>query len=103
MRYALPAPIVAQQSVVADFGEAPRQDVEQKAADKFATTQRQGLEPASLGVILVGKSQGASLQVEGAQAGVADGDAMRVTAQVSDHLHGTAECRLGIHDPLLFV
>jgi hypothetical protein len=66
------AAIVAEQAVVADFGEAPGEQMEAQTADELDTGQGQGFEAAGIGVILVSEGEGAGAGVEGAQAAVGD-------------------------------
>ena len=56
---------------------------------------------AALGVILPAK--GDAFMVEGQQAMIGNGHAMGVTAEVAQHLHGSAEGGLGIDDPVVAV
>ena len=63
------AAIVAEQAVVADFGEAPGEQMEAQTADELDAGQGQGFEAAGLGVILVSEGEGAGGGVEGAQGG----------------------------------
>src|SRR6267378_653655 len=52
-----------------------------------------------MGIIL--PAEGDTLAVEGQQAVIGNGDAMRVAAQVAEQLGGFAEGWLGVNDPLL--
>ena len=63
------AAIVAEQAVVADFGEAPGEQMEAQTADELDAGQGQGFDAAGLGVILVSEGEGAGGGVEGAQGG----------------------------------
>ena len=39
--------------------------------------------------------------IKGEQSMIGDGDAMRVTAEIAQHLFGTAEGRFGVDNPVL--
>jgi hypothetical protein len=86
------AAIVAEQVVVADFGEARGQHVQPEAPDELAAGQRQGFEAVGIGVILVGEG-------EGAQAAIGDGHAVGVAAQVVQDGVGSDDRALGEDDP----
>ena len=74
------AAVVAEQAVVADFGEARRQDVQPQAADELEAGQGHVLEAVGIGVILVSEANRAGGGVEGAQASVGDGHAVGVAS-----------------------
>jgi len=59
---------------VADFHEAPRQHVQQEAADEALRGQR--------GVATVAGAEADRLVVDGDETGIADGDAVGVAAEV---------------------
>ena len=62
------AAIVAEQAVVADFGEAPGEQMEAQTADELDAGQGQGFAAAGIGVILVREGDGAGVGIESAQA-----------------------------------
>lgn len=97
---ALVAAAVGEQSVVADLDEPTRQDVQAEAAQQLVEGKGHGLALVVVGVVLVGEGDGAGVFVDLEDAPIADGDAVRVARQVSEHLGGTAEGALGIHVPL---
>ncbi len=51
------AAIVAEQAVVADFGEAPGEQMEAQTADELEAGQGQGFGAAGIGVILVSEGE----------------------------------------------
>ena len=52
-----------------------------------------------MGVILPAESD--AFLIEGQQAVIGNGHAMSVATQIAQHLHGTAECRLGVDHPVV--
>ena len=91
---------VGEQSEVADAHEASGQHVEEEAAQELCSRKRHDALLAAMGIVF--PAQADALSVEGQQAVIGNGDAMGVAAQVAEHMCGSAEGRLGIHDPLLF-
>jgi len=84
---------------VADAYEAFGQHMEEEAAQKLGGRQGHDAWFAAVGIILI--AEGDAFPVEGQQAVIGNGDAMGVAAQVAEHMCGSAEGWLGIHDPLL--
>jgi hypothetical protein len=97
--HSLFAAVVAEHSVVANFGEALGQDVQQETADKFDPGQGQGLEAIGVSVVFIGKDHRASAGVDGAQARVADGHAVSVAAEVVQDVLGSHDGTFGENDP----
>ena len=61
--YAQVAANVAEQAIVADFGEASGEQMEAQTADELDTGQGQGFEAVGIGVILVSEGEGAGAGV----------------------------------------
>ena len=91
---------IGEEAVVANAVEAGREDVEEHAAEELGRLQ--GHHPlagrASSAVVGVAEAHGAV--AEAAQALVADGDPVRVAAEVVEDLFGAGEGRLGVDHPL---
>ena len=92
---------VGEQAVVADFHEAPRQDVKAEAAQKLC--QREGHRPdlALVGIVLVAEGDRPVLTVQSLQAAVGDGDPVGVTAQIREDRLRTGKGPFGVDDPLV--
>ena len=56
--------------------------------------------PLPVAIRIIFPTESNALAVEGQQALVADGDAMRIAAEIPQHLRRSAECRLGADDPV---
>jgi len=92
------ASAVGEKAVVADAVEAVRQCVQQKATNELVGIKRHHFGFAVLPIVLPGKAHLAIGKRN--QPTVGDGDAMRVAAEISQHLFGPAEWWLGIDDPV---
>ena len=97
--HALVAAVVAEQAVVADFGETWRQHMESEAAEELLSGEGHGLEAVGIGVILVCEGDGAGTGVEGAQAAIGDGHAVGVASQVVQDGVRSDDRALGEDDP----
>ena len=88
---------VGQEAVIADALETSGQGVLQEEADELL-----GRHPHHLveGVAVVGPSEGDLAVLEGQQSLVADGDAVRVAAEILQYVSGSPEGRLGVNHPL---
>lgn len=84
---------------MAHADEASGNDVTQKAPDEFHTAQGSGLCAAAMSAILVTESHLAI--AVGDDAFVADGDSVRVSAEVAQDLFGSGYGRLGVDDEFL--
>ena len=84
---------------MAHADEASGDDVTQKAPDEFHTAQGSGLCAAAVSAILVTESDLAI--VVGHDAFVADGDSVRVSAEVAQDLFGPGHGGLGVDDEFL--
>src|ERR1700736_4138476 len=90
---------VGQEAEVADAHEARWQQMEQKASQELIYAQSheallvamRGIAPAE-GDVAIGESY---------QPGVRDGDAMRVGAEITQHMFRSAEGLLGVDDPVV--
>jgi hypothetical protein len=84
---------------MAHADEASGDDVTQKPPDEFHTAQDSGLCAAAVSAILVTESDLAI--VVGDDAFVADGDSVRVSAEVAQDLFGSGHGGLGVDDEFL--
>ena len=89
---------VREEAVVADAMEAVRQGVQQEAPDELIGRKRHELGLAVMAIILPAEGDFGIGQAD--QAGVGDGDAVCVSAEIGEHLSRSAEGRLGIDHPL---
>jgi hypothetical protein len=90
---------VCEEAEMAHADEAPGEDVTQKAPDEFQTAQGQSLSAAAVSAVLVAESH--SVQVMGDDAFVADGNSVRVSAEVAQDLFGSGHGGLGIDNEFL--
>jgi len=86
-------------TVMANTHETAGQDVKQETAEKLI--RRKGHEALLVVVSRVSEAERDLVIVEGDQAVVRDGDAMGVSAEVAEHLVGSAERRLAIDHPVM--
>ena len=93
-----PPVAVGEEAEMPDAVEAGRQEVEQEAPDELGGGQRHRLEAVRLAVVLEAEAHAPA--VEGQEALVGDGDAVRVAAEVVEHAGGPVEGRLGVDHPL---
>src|SRR6516165_6331512 len=91
------APAVGEIAVVADAMEAVGQGVEQEAADELVRAKGHELLPIVVAIILPAEADPALGERD--QATVGDGDAMGISAEILEHLLGSAERSLGVDDP----
>ena len=94
----LAATAIRLKAEVSDTDKAARQDVEEEAADEIAGAHGHDSFDVSSAPITIAKGDHAVLQ--GQEAFVADGDAMRVPTQIAQHLLGAGHGRLAVDDPL---
>jgi transcription elongation GreA/GreB family factor len=83
---------------MADAVEAIGQAVEQEAPDELVGVERHDLRLVVMTIVLPAEADPAIGQAD--QAGVGDGDAVRVAAEIRQHLFGAAEGRLRVDYPL---
>jgi len=95
------AEAVGQQAVAANAHEAFGQYMQKKAAEEVHGVEGHDLLLAAVGIVAPEKTD--ALPVEGGDAVVGDGHAMGVTAEVAQNMFGSAEGRLGVNVPALFV
>ena len=96
---ALVSKAVGEPSVVADAHEAFGQHVQQEAAQELSGIESHGALLVAMG--RVSPAEGDMFAVEAEQAVVGNSDAVCVAAEITQHVCGSAERRLGIDDPLL--
>ena len=97
-RDALASEAIGEKSVVTNTNEAGRKHMEKEAPDEFDRSKRhRALLPAVRVVFPVERYR---TIVERRKAAIGDGNAVRVTRQILEHLYGTTERRLGVDDPL---
>ena len=97
-RQLAPPVAVGEEAEMPDAVKAGRQQVEQEAPDELGGGQRHRLEAVRLAVVLEAEAHAPA--VEGQEALVGDGDAVRVAAEVVEHAGGPVEGRLGVDHPL---
>jgi hypothetical protein len=92
---------IGEEAVVADPGEARREDVLEEAAQEPHGVERHGLVRVVIRVVAPG--EGDVLAIEREDALVGDGDAVGVVGQVGEHLLGASEGRFGVRVPVRLV
>jgi len=88
---------IAREAVIADALEASRQHMEQEAADEFLGREGHCSPGSAVAIVLPAEANLAI--VDGEQAVVGNGDAMRVASQVVEDLLRSGEGRLGVNHP----
>ncbi len=88
-----------EQSVVADAGEARRQDVQREPPDKFVGVQRHHFGLGAVFIVFPGEGDFAVGKIEDAV--VADGNAVGVSPEVVDDLLRSAERGFGVDHPVV--
>ena len=88
-----------QQAIVADALESGRNGVQQKAADEFGGGQRHRAFLLAVVGAVVFVAEPDLLLIFAEQAVVGDRHAVRVAAEIVEHLSRPAERRLGVDDP----
>jgi hypothetical protein len=89
---------IGEEAVVADAGEARRDDVHEEAAEEFEGRKVHRL--AGIAVVIVAIPERDPLAVEGEDALVRDRDSARVRGQIGQDLLGPAEGRLDVAVPV---
>ena len=89
---------IGHEAEVTDAVEAIGQRMQEKATDELVGRELHDFVGAVLAIILPGK--GDMIGVEGDEAAVGDGDAMRVSPEIGENLGGSTERLFGIHDPV---
>ena len=92
------AAAIGEEAIVADAVKAIRQSMQEKTTNELIGIKRHHFGFAILPIVLPGKAHPAVGKRD--QPTVGDGDAMRIAAEISQHLFGPAEWRLGIDDPV---
>jgi len=95
------ATVVAQNSVMADAHQARGQQVQAEAADELSGWKAQLLERSALSVIAISEGDQPGGLIDGDDAPVAQGDAVGVVGQVTQHLLGPAQRTFGVERPAL--
>ena len=93
------SPPVSKKSEVADAHEAAWQQVEKEAAKELF--DRQGDEPLLVAVSRVSPTESNVALGESNQPAVGNGNAMSVSAQISQHMFWPSEGPLGVDDPIV--
>jgi hypothetical protein len=91
------ASAAGKETEVANADEAARQDMKQETAEKLIGTKRH--EAFSVAVSGVSEAERDLFAVEGDQPVIGDGNTMRISTEISEHLIGPAERRLAVDDP----
>lgn len=92
------APAIGEEAIVADAMKAVRQGVQEKAPHELIGIKRHHFGFTILPIVLPRRAHLAVGKRD--QPTVGDGDAMRIAAEISQHLFGPAEWRLGIDHPV---
>jgi hypothetical protein len=90
---------VCEKTEMTHANETSRDDVTQKATDEFHTAQGDGLSAATVFAVHVAECD--SALVVGDDAFVADGDSVRVSAEIAQDLFGAGHGGLGVDDESL--
>ena len=89
---------IGHKAKVTDAVEPVRQGVQQKATDELVGRELHDFSGAVLAIILPSESD--MIVVEGFDAAIGDGDAVRITTEIGENLGGSAERLLCIDDPV---
>ena len=89
---------VGEKSDVSDPVEAVGDGVLKEAADEFVGREPHDLGFAVLAIVLPGEADLAVVEPD--QAAVGDGDAVRISPDIVEHLSRSGERRLGVDDPV---
>jgi hypothetical protein len=82
---------------VADALEAPREDMQQEAPEKFDGVERHAA--LAIAVLVILPAEGHLAILTGEEPPLGDGDAMRGAGEIAQHRVRACEWPLGIHDP----
>jgi hypothetical protein len=91
------ASATGKETEVANTNEAAREDVKQETPEKLIGTKRHEAFPVA--VSGVSEAERNFFAVEGDQPVIGDGNTMRISTEVSEHLIGPAEGRFAVDDP----
>ena len=92
------ATAIGHEAEVADAVEAVWQCVQEKATDELVGRELHDLEGAVLAIIHPGESD--MIVLDGDQAAIGDGDAVRIATEIGERLSGSTERLLCIDDPV---
>ena len=84
---------------VADADKAPRQHMLAKAAQELASVQSHDALLIAVSIVFPSKAHAVTIEAE--QALIADGDAVRIAAKISQDVSRSAKSGLGIDHPIL--
>ena len=73
--------------------------MKEEAAQELVSGKSHNALPSAMRIVL--PAEGDMFSIEGEDAVVGDGDAVGVAAEIAQHVLGTAQSLLGIHDPVL--
>jgi hypothetical protein len=91
------AAAIGEQAEVAETDEAVGDDVEEEATEELVDVEVHDLDAVAVGVVPPAEAD--ATVGEGEEPVVGEGDAMGVAAEVGEHVLGTREGRLAVHDP----
>jgi len=91
------APPIGEQAEVADAHEAGGDNVEEEATEKLLSRKLPDLHAVGVGVVAPAEADAAA--GEGEQPVVGEGHAVRVAAEVGEHVRRAGERRLAVDDP----
>lgn len=89
---------IGKQAVMTNAVKAVGNGVKQKTADKLVGIEGHHLLGAARSIIL--PTEGNLVVIDPDEAGIGDGDAMGVAAEIGQHLFGSGKWRLGIDHPV---
>src|SRR5437016_5490549 len=93
------AAVVSQDSIMADADQARGQQMKAEAADELAGREAERLNYPALSVIAIAEGDAPGLVIEAEDAPVAQGDAVRVVGEVTQHLLRPPERTFGKDHP----
>ena len=95
--------VVGEDAVVADAGEVAWEEVPAEAEEELSAGKFEGLDPVAVGIVAIGKADGAGARIDLLEPGVGNGDAMGVIGQIAKRLLRSAEGALEMDLPVLVV
>jgi len=99
MRKEFCSPPVSEEAEVADAHKTARQQVQQEASQELIDSQSH--DPLLVAVSGVAPAKGYVARGESNQPAVGNGDAMRVSTEISQHVFRSSERPLGVDDPIV--
>ena len=91
--------VIGHKAEVPDADKALREHVQQEPADELFGSD--GHRALHISMSIVPPTEGHVVAVKREQSMIGDGDAMRVTAEITQYLFWTAKGRFGVDDPFV--